>query len=347
MVPVMLQATLTRHPHGITAIDADYIRPGMAAAHLIEHGGRAAFVDVGTNHSVPRLLAALAALGIARSAVDFVFLTHVHLDHAGGAGALMRELPSARAVVHPRGGPHLADPARLIAASIAVYGEARYRELYGDLVPVPRERMVLMQDEQRFDLAGRELLTIDTPGHALHHYSIVDTVHANVFTGDTFGLSYRELDTAAGALAVPTTTPTQFDPEQLIASIDRLLGHSPRAAYLMHFSRVTGLQRLSESLKHQIWELAAIARRHARSPAREEAIRRDMRALWLELARGHGVTLAEASIDAILGKDLDLNAQGLAAWLDRVDRAGRGGRDSGDDGSGSGGSSGSGDGKSS
>src|SRR5690348_16506195 len=134
-------ATLISHPHGITAVDTDYIRPGLAAAHVIAQGGRAAFVDVGTNHSVPRLLAALESLRIARDAVDFVFLTHVHLDHAGGAGALMRELPSARAVIHPRGAPHMADPAKLIRASMVVYGEATYRALYGELVPIPQERI--------------------------------------------------------------------------------------------------------------------------------------------------------------------------------------------------------------
>jgi glyoxylase-like metal-dependent hydrolase (beta-lactamase superfamily II) len=321
MASEMLQATLTRHPHGITAVDADYIRPGLAASHVIHHGGRAAFVDVGTNHSVPRLLAALEELGIARGAVDWVLLTHVHLDHAGGAGVLMRELPNARAVIHPRGAPHMADPARLIAASKAVYGERRYRELYGELVPIARDRMLVMRDGERIDLAGRELLLLDTPGHALHHYCIVDRMYANVFTGDTLGLSYRELDTAAGALAVPTTTPTQFDPEQLIASIDKLLGHSPEAAYLMHYSRVSGLARIAESLKRQIRELASMALRHARAPDRVAAIRAEMRAAWIALARRHGVTLSEARLDDVLGKDLDLNAQGLVAWLDRSSRA--------------------------
>src|SRR5215469_13594806 len=281
----MPHATLISYPHGITAVDTDYIRPGLAASHLIVERGRAAFVDVGTNHSVSRLLAALEALGLAREAVDYVLLTHVHLDHAGGAGALLRELPNARAVIHPRGASHLVDPTKLIKASIAVYGESIYRSLYGEPVPIPAERVRVMRDGERIDLAGGELLLIDTPGHALHHYSIVDVGNGNVFTGDTFGLSYRELDTEAGAFAVPTTTPTQFDPDQLIASIDRILGYAPQAAYLMHYSRVTDLPRLAGSLKAQIRELAAIARRNADAPDREAAIRADMRALWLGLAR--------------------------------------------------------------
>src|SRR5579863_10019612 len=242
-------ARLTRHPDGITAVDTEYIRPGLAAAHIIQHGGGAAFVDVGTNYSVPHLLAALQELAIRPQDVDYVFLTHVHLDHAGGAGLLLRSLPAAQVVLHPRGAPHLIDPAKLIAASMQVYGEERYRELYGELVPLPAERVITTTDGQHFELRGRPFQLLHTPGHALHHYCLVDQAHRNLFTGDTFGLSYRELDTAQGAFGVPTTTPTQFDPVQLMASIDRLMATGPRAAYLMHYSRITGLPAVAASLK--------------------------------------------------------------------------------------------------
>ena len=312
-----VQPRLTRHPDGVTAVDTEYVRPGMAAAHLIAEPGRAAFVDVGTNYSVPYLLAALEVLGIERHAVEYVFLTHVHLDHAGGAGRLLQALPEARAVIHPRGIAHMADPARLIAASIAVYGEALYRRLYGELVPIPTERILPAEDGATVRLGARELTLIHTPGHALHHYCLYDAQHASVFTGDTFGLSYRELDTAAGAFVVPTTTPTQFDPEQLVSSIDKLMARAPRAAYLMHYSRITGLARAADSLRTQIGEFVAIARRRAADAHRQAAIRADMRALWLRLARAHGITASETELEEILGKDLDLNAQGLVAWLER------------------------------
>src|SRR5947199_6749199 len=150
-VDVPLKPRLYRHPHGICAVDAEYLYPGHAAAHIIEDGGRAAFVDVGTNNSVPYLLAALAELGIARTAVDYVLLTHVHLDHAGGAGRLMQELPNARALLHPRGAPHMIDPAKLMAGSRAVYGE-RLDERYGTLVPIPAERLRAGEDGERVRL---------------------------------------------------------------------------------------------------------------------------------------------------------------------------------------------------
>ena len=318
-VDVPLKPRLYRHPHGISAVDAEYLYPGHAAAHIIVQSGRAAFVDVGTNASVPYLLAALAELGIAREAVDFVLLTHVHLDHAGGAGRLMRELPNAQALLHPRGAPHMIDPGRLIEGSRAVYGE-RLEQLYGQLVPIPSSRVRVIADGERVSLAGRTLELIHTPGHALHHYAVVDEAHASIFPGDTFGISYRALDTERGAFITPTTPPSQFDPDQLIASIDRMLAYRPESMYLMHFSRVTGVPRLGELLKPQVRELARIARAHAQDPNPAAGIRAAMRELWLELVRRHGCALSDAEIDQVLEGDLALNTQGLMVWLERLGR---------------------------
>jgi len=310
---------LTRHPDGITAVDAEYIRTGLAAAHIIHEKGRAAFVDTGTNDSVPYLLSALDELGIPHDAVEYVFLTHVHLDHAGGAGLLLRYLANARAVIHPRGVQHLLDPTKLVLASIAVYGESQFKKLYGDLVPLPVERVVIAEDKQKFFLADRELEIIHTPGHALHHYAIVDRAHGNVFTGDTFGISYREMDTDQGAFIVATTTPSQFDPDQLVASIERIESYAPSAAYLMHYSRVTDIPRLAADLKKDVRELARVARSRAGSPNLFKEIAADIRAMWIDRARKHGCNLSDESFDAVLGNDVELNTQGLEVWLQRLE----------------------------
>lgn len=318
-------AELTRHADGITAVDTHYLRAQFDASHVIVQDGRAAFIDTGTTHSVPHLLAALDQLGVARDAVDYVFLTHVHLDHAGGAGELMRQLPNARAVIHPRGAQHMIDPAKLITASIAVYGEENYRRLYGDLIPIPAARVVAAQEGQRFALAGRALECIHTPGHAMHHQCIVDSEHAVAFTGDTFGLSYREFDVDGRALVIPTTTPTQFDPEQLVASIRRIAALSPRALYLTHYSRVTDIPRLAAELERQLGVIVAATRAAAAASGddRAECKRRIVAAmseLWLSTARDHGVKISEAGILSMLELDLELNADGLLAWLDRAKR---------------------------
>jgi glyoxylase-like metal-dependent hydrolase (beta-lactamase superfamily II) len=316
-----LSPRLFHHPHGITAVDTEYLHPGHAASHIIQDGDRAAFVDVGTNYSVPHLLDALEVLGIALEAVDYVFLTHVHLDHAGGAGLLLEALPNARAVLHPRGAPHMTDPEKLIAGSKAVYGEERFNKLYGALRPISAERMRITQDGLRLQLGQRELEIIHTPGHAMHHYAVVDAAHASIFPGDTFGVSYRELDSVRGAFILPATTPTQFDPEQHIASIDRMAAYRPESMYLMHFSRVTGIARLASDLKDRIRELVDITERNADAPGRYEAIRGDMLSLWLGLARKHGVQLGDAEIARLLEGDLDLNTQGLIVWVDRRKRS--------------------------
>src|SRR6186713_2877601 len=303
---------LTRFADGITAVDTEYVRPQMDAAHVVVAGPRAAIVDTGPNTAVPLILAALAELGIERDAVEYLFLTHVHLDHAGGAGALMRELPRATAVVHPRGAPHMIDPARLIAGARAVYGEELYSRLNGEILPIARERIVIAQDGQRFDLGDRTFECVHTPGHALHHQAIVDHGAASIFTGDTFGISYREFDTAQGPWIMPTTTPTQFDPGQLKASIVRLMQFRPRKLYLTHYSEVGDCARLANDMVDAVDEFVRVAR--AAGPDDTARIRFDLRRLAHESLREHGCSMSEAAIDAILGKDFELNAAGLIAW---------------------------------
>lgn len=312
---------IIRHPDGIAAVDAEYVHPGHAAVHIVQDGGRAAFIDTGTNFSVPYLMAALGELGLSPEAVDYVFLTHVHLDHAGGAGLLIKELPNARLYVHPRGMPHMVDPTNLVAASELVYGRENFRRLYGDIQPVAKERIVTVPDGMRCTLGSRELELIHTPGHALHHCAIVDQAHSCVFTGDTFGVSYRALDTREGPFIVPATTPSQFDPDQLIASIDRLMSYSPQSMYLMHYSRVTGLPRLAESLKSQIREFVEIVRRCESREDAHAAIRTEMLDLWWTLLQRQGSELPRAEAARLLENDLELNAQGLLFWARRLRRS--------------------------
>jgi len=303
---------------GIHAIDTGFVRPFFDASHLVVEGRRAAFVDVGTAFSVPALLRALESVGLGREDVDYVILTHVHLDHAGGAGQLMRELPRARLVVHPRGARHMVDPAKLWAGATAVYGEAKMRRDYGTLLPVAPERVVEAPDGFTLELAGRPLVFLDTPGHARHHVCVWDEASRSMFTGDTFGLAYPELASPRGAFVMPTTTPVQFEPEALVASIDRLVGYDPRAMLLTHYSRVTEVERLAADLRRQTGELAALGRAADGTPDRAARLRQGVRELVLGWVRDHETPLAAERVDELLAVDVELNAQGLESWLDRA-----------------------------
>lgn len=309
-------ARTTHLDHGITAIDTDYVRPLLDASHLIVADGRAAFVDTGTNFSVPFLVDALGQQNLDVGDVDFVFLTHVHLDHAGGAGRLMQRLPNAKAVLHPRGAPHMIDPGKLIKGSQAVYGKQRYLEMYGDLVPIPEERVVVADDGQSFHLAGRTLRAFFTEGHARHHYCLDDPASRGVFTGDSFGISYRELDTAAGEFIYPTTTPVHFDPPEAHKAIDRIMACEPRQAYLTHYSRVTNLPRLAADMHRRIDDFVDIARRHANDQERTARIHDSMYAYLLEHLRDHGCTGNDEALRGIVRMDVELNTMGLEFWLD-------------------------------
>jgi len=302
---------------GIRVVDTGFHRPLFDAAYLIIERGRAAFVDTGTNDAVPRLLAALAAAGVVVDAVDYVIATHVHLDHAGGAGLLMRQLPNARLVVHRRGARHLIDPRRLLRSATGVYGEEEIARSYGALVPVPADRVVTTADGSTIELGGRTLRFLDTPGHAMHHHCIWDEASRAFFTGDTFGLSYREFDTANGAWIMPTTTPVQFEPEALRHSIERMLAFAPEHMHLTHFGRVGDVPRLGALLLAQLDEVVAFARTASAGPERHGELVRGLDAIHLRSLRAHGVTLPDERIRELLALDLELNAQGLAIWLDR------------------------------
>ena len=307
--------------HGIHLIDTGFVRPRFDAAYLIVERGRGAFVDCGTSYSVPYLLDALPRAGLQAAQVDWLILTHVHLDHAGGAGELLAQLPNARLVVHPRGARHMIDPRQLWAGASAVYGEASMRAQYGALRPVPAERVVEAPDGHVVDLAGRALHCLDTPGHARHHLSVHDPRANACFTGDTFGLGYPELATARGAFMVPTTSPVQFDPPALHRSIDRLAALCPETLYLTHFGPVGPAASLAADLHRRIDAMVALAEPLATAPDRHERLKQGLTTLYLDEAHAHGWHGGCDALLEILGNDVELNAQGLAVWLDARERS--------------------------
>jgi len=312
------EGRLVKHyPFNITLIDTRLQgSDDFAAAYLMVHDGKAAFIETGTNHSVPDLIAALHAQGLSEDDVVYVMPTHVHLDHAGGAGNLMARCKNATLVIHPRGAFHMHNPSKLQVGAEAVYGKKRVAETYGDLIPVPEERMIIIQDNQQLDFNGRELLFLDTPGHAKHHYCIYDLLSEGVFSGDTFGLSYRQFDVKDDVVILPTTSPVQFDPDALKQSIQRIASLQPVRIFLTHYGMIENIQPLVARLHQQIDELVLIAKKFADSKNRTQNMYDAILRLFIAEMEKVGSDLDLQEAEALLKADITLNVAGLEVWLD-------------------------------
>ncbi|MDR0564311.1 MAG: MBL fold metallo-hydrolase [Azoarcus sp.] len=306
--------------NGIYTVDASCSgRSRLTAVHFVVDHGKVAVIDTGSNASVPNILTAFATLGIKREDVEWVILTHLHLDHAGGAGGLMSALPNARLVAHSGVVRHLSNPSRLWQKNVDVYGAAQAFMLYGRLIPVDERRIIASRDGMELPLGDRVLKLLDTPGHAWHHIAVWDEFASAFFTGDAFGISYREFDVSKRSFIFPAISPPHFEPVVMLESIARMVAHNPHVMYLAHYGKVTGVERLANDLFRLIHAQLAVAQaargsgyvRHVEILTGFEEIVRE------ECARQQWALNEEISLN-LLRPDLDLNAQGLGAWLDRL-----------------------------
>lgn len=298
----------------IETIDCDYTMPRYACAYLLIHEGRAAFVENNTVHAVPRMLEALARHGLSPEAVDWCIITHVHLDHAGGSSALMRACPNATLVAHPRAAPHVIDPSKLVSSARAVYGEARFAELYGDIQPLDPNRVKVMEDGESLELGGRPLHFLHTRGHANHHFVVHDPEAQAVFTGDAFGIAYPDLQTG-GLFVFPSTSPTDFDGPLAREAVERIVATGARTAYLTHFGPITELERGAAQLKQTLEHSEALMEEAYASDAPDEALEAriagPLRAHFMSRMEAEGAPRSPENLERIR-LDLELNAQGLA-----------------------------------
>ena len=302
--------------HGITCIDTGYGRPMLAACYMLEANDQLAFIDCGTSYTVERALEIITGKGYSAEQVSYVMPTHVHLDHAGGAGAMIDAFPNAQLVIHPRGARHMIDPSKLIAGVKAVYGEEGYQKHFGELLAVPKERVIEAGDGFELDMSGRKLSFIDSPGHARHHFCVHDSLSESIFTGDAFGLSYREFDTDNGPFIFATTTPVQFDPQAWYQTLERLMALKPKNFYLTHFGSIPATAKLAQRLRQSIETFADIAITAEADNAEPcEQIMQKMEENLMFGLRAHGCQLSAAECGELLKGDIDLNTQGLEFWL--------------------------------
>jgi glyoxylase-like metal-dependent hydrolase (beta-lactamase superfamily II) len=300
--------------NGISCIDADYGAPGMACFYLLEHRGCCVVIETGTSHSVANLEQCMADKGLRPEQVRYVVPTHVHLDHAGGAGAMMAIFPEAELVVHPRGARHLIAPDKLIASSIAVYGEDMFRKLYGDVVSVPASRVIEAPDGLVLDVAGRQLVLRHTRGHADHHFCVWDESSRGWFSGDMFGVCYQSLRFASGDFILASTTPTQFSPDQYLQSLALLKSYAPLRMFLTHYGELAYSDEQSQSLAKQVQGYASLAQELSTQP---EQLESRLLEYCVGLMQHAELPLNAQQCSEIIEFDTRLNAQGLKVWLSR------------------------------
>ena len=277
--------------------------PGIIAAHLVESAGEFALIETGPDSCRHALLDGLRQHGVEATQIKHVFVTHIHLDHAGGAGWWAQQ--GSQVYVHPKGAPHLIAPSKLIESASRIYGD-RMQSLWGDILPAPAERVTVLHDNDRVQLGAVEVIAWDTPGHARHHHAyVIDDV---CFTGDVAGVRLANSDYLSVAAAPP-----QFEPEPYIASVERLRAAKFRRLYLAHFGEVTEcethLKRYAERIREVHGKIAQWKSEGASSEdiasrftASERAISGLTDEIWQLYESSNGTTMCAGGIELYVTK---------------------------------------------
>ena len=308
---------VTNITSGIDVIDSGYYSKDFAAIYILRQKNKLAIIETGSNFSICNVKKALEKDGLSFIDVTYIIPTHVHLDHAGGAGELMKKCPNANLIIHPRGARHMIDPSKLIAGAMAVYGEQKFKKLYGDIIPIDAKRVIEADDNFILNFEGRELKFIDTPGHARHHFCIWDQQTNTMFTGDTFGISYRDLDKENEIYIFPSTSPVQFDPEALINSIHKIMKYKPQRVCLTHYAAIKPTQKVVSELIDGIHFVSNLAEKYALNNDAELIIQTKMMDYFLKGLKNIGYEDLNYCKKR-LKLDVKINTQGLIYWQQKI-----------------------------
>lgn len=308
--------------NSIFTIDCNYVYPQIAAAFLVKEGSEAVFIENNTSNSVPFLLNELEKQNIPKENVKYLIVTHVHLDHAGGTSALLKQCPNAVVLAHPRTATHLINPKRLIDSAISVYGKENFDKLYGRIDPIPEERIKIMEDGEKIDFSGRELEFIYTKGHANHHFVIFDQKTKSIFTGDSFGLAYPGLQNGKRKFLFPSTSPTDFDPQEALSSVDKIINTGAERAFLTHFGLWDDMREGEEQMKRALNHINEFFQEGLNMQENQKidtfCKEKVVEFFQRELSE-RGIQL-DNSKHELLNMDIELNAQGIAFSIKRLKR---------------------------
>ncbi len=297
---------------GMDYIDLHFLgRPGIIATAVLQSAGGVALVDPGPSSTLGALERALSEKGIAIADVRQLILTHIHLDHAGATGSLLKANPAIEVFVHERGAPHMIDPRRLLASATRLYGEDMDR-LWGEFLPVPADRVRVLAGGETIEAGGRELRVEYTPGHASHHVSYFDPSGRVAFVGDTAGI--RRI---GGAYVMPPTPPPDIDLDAWRSSADRILAWDPDTLFLTHFGPIHGARPHFQQLFERLASWSRLVRQLLADARLDDAARerRFVEEGLQELKRTVGEE--EAAQYGRAGR-LDYSWQGLARYWSKT-----------------------------
>ena len=304
--------------HVRTTIDAD-VTPQFTGCYLRIAGDECAFIEAHTSHALPRLLHALEANGRRPEDVRWIVITHAHLDHAAGASALVAACPNATLLAHPRAARHMVQPETLVASATSVYGEERFRRLYGTISPIPESRVKSLEDGATFALGDATMTAIHTAGHANHHLVVDDPALDTVYTGDTFGLVYPRLQ-SRGRFAIPSTSPTNFDAALARESLRKVLALGRRTVALTHFDAYDDAAAIAAQLARFIDRAGAWVLEASQGADTVAAMTARFSRAWEEAIHEEAPAFGPGEMK-FLAFDVELNAQGLAFVADAKRKA--------------------------
>lgn len=292
-------------------------RPRRTACYVVR-GDRTGIIEVGSSLSRGRILDGLRALGLAPGDVDYIVVTHVHLDHAGGTGHLLPAMPNAAVVCHPLAQRHLADPSRLLAGARAVYGE-RLEAIFGPVLPVPAERLLVRQDGESVDLGqGHALTFYDAPGHARHHLVAYDPAVQTIFSGDAIGIRYASTPIDPPFSSVyAASSPSDFDLRASLATLERLSALGAERVCHAHFGCTEPAAVAFERTRATATDFDRIARRVRAGGGGWKDVAAELRTyIQADLRR---LGCPDPHFLALVERDIEVNAMGLFMALERED----------------------------
>lgn len=268
------EALIRRIDDGLVQIDLRFgDMDGVIAAYLLHGGGEAVLIEVGPTTTRAALEAGVRAAGFAMGDIGRLLVTHIHLDHAGAAGPLLRDYPQLRVGVHPVGAPHLVDPSRLMASAARIYGD-QMGPLWGEVAPIPSDRIDVLADGEALNLAGRRLVPRFTPGHASHHVAFVDEGNGTVFTGDVGGVRIQ-----GTTYVCPPTPPPDIDPTAWAQSVATLRAAGARWLALTHFGIFDDVETHLDALMPNLDAMIAVAREELTPDGETERLTHRLHAL--------------------------------------------------------------------